>query len=389
MKYGCCLIPLMLVLTLGLNAQTPIFRTPVLAFNQVVIGNSRVTLSHDQLTMYWVYLGAMSMGDLSATSRSNLLASWGNSVPVMSLNTNWEENAVAPRQDHLEIIVASERPGGTSNLMDLWSFTRSTQKASWGNPQPLTSLNGNGWDGYPSLTGDGLEIFYARMVNFTKERIFRATRKDLNSTWSAPSEVKELAPGYCSTVPSITSDGLSLFFSSDRPGGLGDRDYWMATRNDRNSPFASEVPVTELNTQKIDAHGCITADGFSFYFCRKCLVYHADRILPICIPTGQPTRGQVFEVACRRDPGDVGVIVGSIMKMSPTIIPGAQGALSVHPSFIVWQVTGLVGNMGRFTTRIPIPGVAVLKGLDIHWQAGAQDPAKKVFISPLVTTTIQ
>ena len=37
-------------------------------------------------------------------------------------------------------------------------------------------------------------------------------------------------PGYNDAMPSISSDGLMLFFNSNRPGGFGIFDLYVATR---------------------------------------------------------------------------------------------------------------------------------------------------------------
>ena len=103
--------------------------------------------------------------------------------------------------------------------------------------------------------------------------------------WSSPTVVTELrnVPGsYSDLSPAISSDGLTLFFASTRPGGGGGGlDYWVTTRKDRNSKFGPPVPVTEINTSQPEQLGQQSADGFSFYYSLDG-VYRADRILPIC-----------------------------------------------------------------------------------------------------------
>jgi len=43
----------------------------------------------------------------------------------------------------------------------------------------------------------------------------------------------DINTSYQEYAPSITSDGLTLYFISDRPGGRGGHDIWMATKTDR------------------------------------------------------------------------------------------------------------------------------------------------------------
>ena len=37
--------------------------------------------------------------------------------------------------------------------------------------------------------------------------------------------------------PSISNDGLTLYFASERPGGLGEADLWVTTRPTISGPF--------------------------------------------------------------------------------------------------------------------------------------------------------
>lgn len=40
-------------------------------------------------------------------------------------------------------------------------------------------------------------------------------------------------PEYDETTPYMAADGVTMYFSSDRPGGLGDNDIWMTKRLDK------------------------------------------------------------------------------------------------------------------------------------------------------------
>lgn len=50
--------------------------------------------------------------------------------------------------------------------------------------------------------------------------------------------------------PAVTSDELTIYFSSNRPGGEGDYDIWKATRNSINEPFGNVTNLGKLiNTE--------------------------------------------------------------------------------------------------------------------------------------------
>jgi Tol biopolymer transport system component len=55
-------------------------------------------------------------------------------------------------------------------------------------------------------------------------------------------EATELnAPGFSTSRPNVTENGLEIVFDSDRPGGLGASDIWSATPKNVSDPWS--VPV--------------------------------------------------------------------------------------------------------------------------------------------------
>jgi hypothetical protein len=46
----------------------------------------------------------------------------------------------------------------------------------------------------------------------------------------------------------VSLDNLVIFFSSNRPGGVGSYDIWMASRLDPNAPFGTPVNLPALNS---------------------------------------------------------------------------------------------------------------------------------------------
>ncbi len=56
-----------------------------------------------------------------------------------------------------------------------------------------------------------------------------------DGTWSEPKSLgkKINFPRYNEMTPYLASDGETLYFSSDRPDGVGDNDIWRAKRLDK------------------------------------------------------------------------------------------------------------------------------------------------------------
>ena len=83
--------------------------------------------------------------------------------------------------------------------------------------------------------------------------------------------VKNLGPvvnsSYDDLAPTVTADGRTMFFVSDRPGGLGYQDFWEShsPEND-DTTWGPAVDVTEINSDQADGAASIAADGQTIYF---------------------------------------------------------------------------------------------------------------------------
>ncbi len=67
--------------------------------------------------------------------------------------------------------------------------------------------------------------------------------------------------------PSISADGLSLFFSSPRPGGYGVYDMWVARRPTIDDDWGESMNLgPKVNGPQNDSDACISFDGLVLYF---------------------------------------------------------------------------------------------------------------------------
>jgi Tol biopolymer transport system component len=103
-----------------------------------------------------------------------------------------------------------------------------------GPAQPLTVLNAVGSnDSAPTLRADAREILFwsNRPGGLGGTDIWVSTRETANHPWSAPENAgAPLNTPVADLHPELTQDALTLFFSSDRPGGVGSTDLWMSNR---------------------------------------------------------------------------------------------------------------------------------------------------------------
>ena len=92
------------------------------------------------------------------------------------------------------------------------------------------------------------------------------------SDWSAPVNIgPPINTEWDDNVPVLTKDEKTLFFTSNRPGGYGGEEIWVATRQNKNSKWNTPVNLGPgINTQYTDRMRSITSDG-------KVILFQSDR----------------------------------------------------------------------------------------------------------------
>jgi OmpA-OmpF porin, OOP family len=106
-----------------------------------------------------------------------------------------------------------------------------------------------------------------------------------NGTWTEPKSLgKKLnLPDYNEMTPYLASDGVTLYFSSNRPGGLGDNDIWMTKRLDETWQKWSD-PVNlgaPINTPDWDAFFTLDAGGEYAYLTTNLNTYGESDIVRV------------------------------------------------------------------------------------------------------------
>jgi Tol biopolymer transport system component len=135
------------------------------------------------------------------------------------------------------LYLASNRPGGPGGL-DLY-VSKMTLNGSFGPPLLIGELSGPANDGTPSLRFDGLEVFFFsnRPGGQGNADVWVASRETAQNSWSEP-----INPGPAinsasnESFPMLSSGRETLYFNSNRPGGFGGDDLYVSTRSKRTGP---------------------------------------------------------------------------------------------------------------------------------------------------------
>jgi hypothetical protein len=85
--------------------------------------------------------------------------------------------------------------------------------------------------------------------------------------WSEPYNLRApVNTSHWESQPSISADGKTLFFSSNRPGGMGGKDLWYSIMNDRNQWTTPVNMGNKINTEGDEMSPFIHFDGKTLYF---------------------------------------------------------------------------------------------------------------------------
>lgn len=126
--------------------------------------------------------------------------------------------------------------------------------STWEEPELVAELSSDAVDDNPTLTEDLLEIFFTsrRDGGSGSTDLWFARRASPDERFDPPEPLAELNTDAFESSPAISQDGLTLWFGSEREGGLGDVDVWVSTRADRQSPWSTPTHVASLSSEAAD-----------------------------------------------------------------------------------------------------------------------------------------
>ena len=163
----------------------------------------------------------------------------------------------------------NETHGATGqNFADLFSSTLD-RKGKWSVPVPVESLNSEFEDGTPCISSDFSTLYFTRCKKGKNQqlgcKILSATSE--GGDWSEPQDVLEQSGDSISYAhPAISPDGLTLYFVSDMPGGLGENDIWKVTRGSQSGSWGKPMNLgEEINTPGNELYPFVHRDG-TLYF---------------------------------------------------------------------------------------------------------------------------
>jgi hypothetical protein len=245
-----------------------------LVLSGAMSGDFGPSLSSDNLTLYFTTYGRpedLGGWDIWQAIRPTLTGEFEDPVILEDpINSEYNDGIPKPSRDGLSLYLVSNRTG-TYGDNDVWIARRASTSDSFGEPVNLgESINTPYLDGGPDISDDELTL----VINSTRpgglgdRDLYLATRATTTDEFGdAVNLGPEINTAYDDYSPSLSTDGLNLFFSSDRPGGFGGHDLWVTSRESLSDPWGAPVNLgSSVNSASYDYNPEISWDGSRIVF---------------------------------------------------------------------------------------------------------------------------
>ncbi len=224
--------------------------------------------------------GGLGGFDMYVSQRASIDDAWGSPVNLGAIvNTTFDEgNPAFSRDEHL-MFFQSKRPGGLGGI-DLWVSQRehTHDDFDWQLPVSLgPGVNSAADDNGPSYFDnqeDGAPQLYfgsSRPGGLGAADIY-LSEQTADGSFGPAILVTELSSSMNENRPSIRYDGLEIFFQSNRTGSTGgSSDLWVATRDSTLDAWSTPVNLgATINTMFVEQNTYLSSDG-------KTLLFSSDR----------------------------------------------------------------------------------------------------------------
>lgn len=188
------------------------------------------------------------------------------------INTSYPEYGELISADESEMIFTSRRPNTTGGGKDEYQneyyedlYISYKKDGKWTPAQNMGKpVNSDGHDATAGLSPDG-QILFVYLDDKGDGNLYQCTLK--GDTWTKPEKLnKNINTDFHESSASLSSDGKTLYFVSNRSDGLGDRDIWKSTLDEKGRWGKPVNLGPTINTPYGEEGVYIHPDGKTLYF---------------------------------------------------------------------------------------------------------------------------
>lgn len=171
------------------------------------------------------------------------------------------------------MIFTSRRDGTTGGKRDFGDdkffediYMVNNQGGNWGGIKNL-NINKKYHDAAAAISADGKTLYLYRDNPKTKGDLYVSNYLDDADEWSEPKKLNDnINTKHQETSLSISEDGNTIYFASDRPGGFGGLDLYMSKKGP-DGEWGSPTNLGKgINTEYSEDSPFISFDGKTLYF---------------------------------------------------------------------------------------------------------------------------
>lgn len=227
-------------------------------------------LTVDGRTMIYTKRNSIQLtSDEDIVISSKTESGWMPSVPISKrINTDLNEGGCSVSADGRTLIFASCDEGRTFGNCDL--FVSRKVGDQWSKPENMgTNINSKYWDSQPSLSSDGHTLYFSsnRPGGFGKCDLWKS--RLINGTWSKPTNLGDKINGFKDEVsPFIYASNDELFFLSNGKVGLGGFDLYYTSKE--NSEWTTPKNLgAPINSHNNEGPIFIASNGIDAYYSKE------------------------------------------------------------------------------------------------------------------------
>ncbi len=225
-------------------------------------------LTADQQTLIYSIIRTEKRGDDEDIVISyKVNGQWTVPVPISpNINTQFNEGACTLSSDGKTLIFTSNRPG---SLGDCDLFISHRQGNEWSKPQSLgAAVNSSRWDSEPTLSSDGRTLYFSsdRKGGLGQEDIWMSKQNDKGEWSKAVNLGKPVNTPGREVSPFIHSNGTTLYLSSSYFPGMGGFDIFVSHLKPDSSWEEPKNIGYPINTSVNEGTFFITTDSKKGYY---------------------------------------------------------------------------------------------------------------------------